>query len=131
MSRQLLNISKDGEAPFISSGWLVWAESPRERAVSSHTSGAGDICWGPLSARAFSSSKYLCSLGIHEAVNAYFDLALMNAYLTTVLGGSVQNNIGLVLHGVMEYDLSLRFLENALAISSKYHGSKSLKVALR
>lgn len=55
----------------------------------------------------------------------------MNAYLTTVLGGSVQNNIGLVLHGVMEYDLSLRFLENALAISSKYHGSKSLKVALR
>lgn len=48
-----------------------------------------------------------------------------------LLGFSVQNNIGLVLHGVMEYDLSLRFLENALAISSKYHGSKSLKVALR
>lgn len=47
------------------------------------------------------------------------------------LGFSLQNNIGLVLHGVMEYDLSLRFLENALAISSKYHGSKSLKVALR
>ncbi|XP_019401109.1 PREDICTED: clustered mitochondria protein homolog isoform X1 [Crocodylus porosus] len=42
----------------------------------------------------------------------------------------LDNNIGLVLHGVMEYDLSLRFLENALAINSKYHGSKSLKVAL-
>jgi len=42
-----------------------------------------------------------------------------------------QNNIGLVLHGVMEYDLSLRFLENALAVSTKYHGPKSLKVALR
>uniref|UniRef100_A0A8C5TRB6 Clustered mitochondria protein homolog n=1 Tax=Malurus cyaneus samueli TaxID=2593467 RepID=A0A8C5TRB6_9PASS len=42
----------------------------------------------------------------------------------------LDNNIGLVLHGVMEYDLSLRFLENALAISSKYHGCKSLKVAL-
>uniref|UniRef100_A0A452TVL0 Clustered mitochondria protein homolog n=1 Tax=Ursus maritimus TaxID=29073 RepID=A0A452TVL0_URSMA len=41
------------------------------------------------------------------------------------------NNIGLVLHGVMEYDLSLRFLENALAVSTKYHGPKSLKVALR
>ncbi|KAL0174508.1 hypothetical protein M9458_030476, partial [Cirrhinus mrigala] len=39
-------------------------------------------------------------------------------------------NIGLVLHGVMEYDLSLRFLENALAINSKYHGPRSLKVAL-
>lgn len=43
----------------------------------------------------------------------------------------LQSNIGLVLHGVMEYDLSLRFLENALAINSKYHGSRSLKVALR
>lgn len=31
-----------------------------------------------------------------------------------------QNNIGLVLHGVMECDLSLRFLENALAVSTKY-----------
>ncbi|KAM8976572.1 clustered mitochondria protein homolog [Pelodytes ibericus] len=42
----------------------------------------------------------------------------------------LDSNIGLVLHGVMEYDLSLRFLENALAVNSKYHGSKSLKVAL-
>lgn len=43
----------------------------------------------------------------------------------------LQSNIGLVLHGVMEYDLSLRFLENALSINTKYHGSRSLKVALR
>ncbi|XP_037123717.1 clustered mitochondria protein homolog isoform X2 [Syngnathus acus] len=42
----------------------------------------------------------------------------------------LDSNIGLVLHSVMEYDLSLRFLENALAINSKYHGSRSLKVAL-
>jgi len=42
-----------------------------------------------------------------------------------------QSNIGLVLHGVMEYDLSLRFLENALTINTKYHGARSLKVALR
>ncbi|KAK7171842.1 hypothetical protein R3I93_004213 [Phoxinus phoxinus] len=42
----------------------------------------------------------------------------------------LDSNIGLVLHGVMEYDLSLRFLENALAINSKYHGTRSLKVAL-
>ncbi|KAF7668862.1 hypothetical protein LDENG_00282870 [Lucifuga dentata] len=42
----------------------------------------------------------------------------------------LDSNIGLVLHGVMEYDLSLRFLENALAISTKYHGPRSLKVAL-
>ncbi|XP_053729327.1 clustered mitochondria protein homolog [Synchiropus splendidus] len=42
----------------------------------------------------------------------------------------LDSNIGLVLHGVMEYDLSLRFLENALTINSKYHGARSLKVAL-
>ncbi|XP_054650977.1 clustered mitochondria protein homolog isoform X3 [Dunckerocampus dactyliophorus] len=42
----------------------------------------------------------------------------------------LDSNIGLVLHGVMEYDLSLRFLENALALNSKYHGVRSLKVAL-
>uniref|UniRef100_A0A672RHS4 Clustered mitochondria protein homolog n=1 Tax=Sinocyclocheilus grahami TaxID=75366 RepID=A0A672RHS4_SINGR len=42
----------------------------------------------------------------------------------------LDSNIGLVLHGVMEYDLSLRFLENALANNSKYHGPRSLKVAL-
>uniref|UniRef100_A0A672ZEN9 Clustered mitochondria protein homolog n=2 Tax=Sphaeramia orbicularis TaxID=375764 RepID=A0A672ZEN9_9TELE len=42
----------------------------------------------------------------------------------------LDSNIGLVLHGVMEYDLSLRFLENALTINTKYHGARSLKVAL-
>ncbi|XP_032368206.1 clustered mitochondria protein homolog isoform X3 [Etheostoma spectabile] len=42
----------------------------------------------------------------------------------------LDSNIGLVLHGVMEYDLSLRFLENALTINTKFHGSRSLKVAL-
>uniref|UniRef100_A0A1A8CJC1 Clustered mitochondria protein homolog n=1 Tax=Nothobranchius kadleci TaxID=1051664 RepID=A0A1A8CJC1_NOTKA len=42
----------------------------------------------------------------------------------------IDSNIGLVLHGVMEYDLSLRFLENALTINTKYHGPRSLKVAL-
>ncbi|XP_051934661.1 clustered mitochondria protein homolog isoform X1 [Hippocampus zosterae] len=42
----------------------------------------------------------------------------------------LDSNIGLVLHSVMEYDLSLRFVENALTINSKYHGPRSLKVAL-
>ncbi|XP_059829435.1 clustered mitochondria protein homolog isoform X2 [Hypanus sabinus] len=42
----------------------------------------------------------------------------------------LDSNIGLVLHGVMEYDLALRFLDSALAINGKYHGTKSLKVAL-
>ncbi|KAM3615340.1 uncharacterized protein V6R79_000642 [Siganus canaliculatus] len=58
-------------------------------------------------------------------------------YLMLVITGEdhpemalLDSNIGLVLHGVMEYDLSLRFLENALTINTKYHGARSLKVAL-
>ncbi|KAL5015908.1 hypothetical protein ScPMuIL_005497 [Solemya velum] len=42
----------------------------------------------------------------------------------------IDSNIGLILHAVEEYDLSLRFLENALMLNSKYHGTKSLKVAM-
>lgn len=69
---------------------------------------------------------HLCGPAVHRVGT------VVSVCLSQCLPGlSVQNNIGLVLHGVMEYDLSLRFLENALAISSKYHGSKSLKVALR
>ena len=41
----------------------------------------------------------------------------------------IDSNIGLILHAVGEYDISLRFLEKALALNIKYHGMKSLKVA--
>lgn len=42
---------------------------------------------------------------------------------------SIQSKIGLILHGVMQCDLALKFLENALALTSKYQGPTSLKVA--
>ncbi|MCI4386369.1 hypothetical protein PGIGA_G00061460 [Pangasianodon gigas] len=41
----------------------------------------------------------------------------------------LDSKIGLVLHGVMQCDLALKFLENALALTSKYQGPTSLKVA--
>ncbi|TKS65350.1 Clustered mitochondria protein -like protein [Collichthys lucidus] len=37
--------------------------------------------------------------------------------------------LGLVLHGLMEYELSQKFLQNALILTSKYHGVMSLKHA--
>ncbi|CAL8265646.1 unnamed protein product [Merluccius merluccius] len=37
--------------------------------------------------------------------------------------------LGLVLHGLMNYDLSLKFLQNALKITLKYNGATSLKYA--
>ncbi|PIK50907.1 putative clustered mitochondria protein-like, partial [Apostichopus japonicus] len=40
------------------------------------------------------------------------------------------SNIGLVLHGVSQFDLSLKFLEKALENNIKFHGPKSLKAAL-
>lgn len=42
---------------------------------------------------------------------------------------SLQSNISLILQSVGEYELSLRFLEHALALNIKYFGEKSLKVA--
>jgi protein TIF31 len=42
----------------------------------------------------------------------------------------IDSNIGLILHAVGEYDISLRFLEKALALNQKFHGVKSLKVAV-
>jgi len=42
----------------------------------------------------------------------------------------IDSNIGLILHAVGEYDISLRFLERALQLNLKYHGAKSLKVAV-
>ncbi|XP_060521182.1 clustered mitochondria protein homolog [Cylas formicarius] len=42
----------------------------------------------------------------------------------------LDSNISLILHAVGEYELSLRFLEKALALNMKYYGAKSLKVAV-
>lgn len=41
-----------------------------------------------------------------------------------------QSNISLILHAVGEYELSLRFLEKALALNIQFYGPKSLKVAV-
>ncbi|KAL8614005.1 hypothetical protein ACOMHN_023240 [Nucella lapillus] len=44
--------------------------------------------------------------------------------------GLIDSNIGLILHAVEEYDLSLRFMENALTLNIRYFGPGSLKVAM-
>ncbi|KAM4726274.1 clustered mitochondria protein homolog [Anableps anableps] len=57
-------------------------------------------------------------------------------YLTLLVIGDdhpqialLDSMLGLVLHGLMENELSLKFLQNALTLTSKYHGEKSLKHA--
>ncbi len=42
----------------------------------------------------------------------------------------IDSNIGLILHAVGEYDLSLKFLERALRLNMQFHGEQSLKVAV-
>lgn len=42
----------------------------------------------------------------------------------------LDSNISLILHAVGEYELSLRFLEKALALNIRFYGPKSLKVAV-
>ncbi|KAM3601450.1 uncharacterized protein V6R79_013123 [Siganus canaliculatus] len=57
-------------------------------------------------------------------------------YLTLLVIGEdhphialLDSMLGLVLHGLVECDLSLKFLQNALTLTSKYHGANSLKCA--
>ncbi|KAG7224622.1 hypothetical protein INR49_011375 [Caranx melampygus] len=57
-------------------------------------------------------------------------------YLTLLVSGEdhpqvalLDSMLGLVLHGLMEYELSLRFLQNALNLTSKYRGVTSLRNA--
>uniref|UniRef100_A0A6Q2YP14 Clu domain-containing protein n=1 Tax=Esox lucius TaxID=8010 RepID=A0A6Q2YP14_ESOLU len=57
-------------------------------------------------------------------------------YLTLLVNGEDHPQValldcmlGLVLYGLLDYDLSLKFLLNALTLSSKYHGPASLKCA--
>ncbi|KAG9510082.1 Clustered mitochondria protein-like protein, partial [Fragariocoptes setiger] len=42
----------------------------------------------------------------------------------------LDSNIGLILHAVCEYDLSYRFLKNALKLNLKFYGQMSMKVAV-
>ena len=42
----------------------------------------------------------------------------------------IDSNIGLILHAVGEYEPSLKFLEKALDLNIRFHGAKSLKVAV-
>nr|XP_006816525.1 PREDICTED: LOW QUALITY PROTEIN: clustered mitochondria protein homolog [Saccoglossus kowalevskii] len=58
-------------------------------------------------------------------------------YLALLLHGEshpevalIDSNIGLVLQGVEEYDLSLKFLQKALENNIKFHGHMSMKTAL-
>jgi len=80
-------------------------------------------------------------LALYCFANNQVSSALKLMYRTRYLGllchgeshpeiGLIDSNIGLILHAVEEYDLSLRFLENALKLYQKYYGQKSLKVAM-
>ncbi|KAJ8919802.1 hypothetical protein NQ315_006331 [Exocentrus adspersus] len=71
----------------------------------------------------------------NSQVSTALKLLYRARYLAVVVCGgessrSRLSNISLILHAVGEYELSLRFLEKALALNIKYYGAKSLKVAV-
>ncbi|CAG2201098.1 CLU1 [Mytilus edulis] len=83
----------------------------------------------------------MAHLALYCFANSQVSIALRLMYETRYLAllchgdnhpevALIDSNIGLILHAAEEYDLSLRFLENALQINSKFHGAKSLKVAM-
>ncbi|KAI5694575.1 hypothetical protein M8J75_001417 [Diaphorina citri] len=69
-------------------------------------------------------ARYLATLICGEN---HPEIALLDSNISLILHAS---NISLILHAVGEYELSLRFLEKALALNVQYYGSKSLKVAV-
>ncbi|XP_022252405.1 clustered mitochondria protein homolog [Limulus polyphemus] len=73
----------------------------------------------------------------NSQVSTALKLLYRSRYLALLICGEnhpeiamLDSNIGLVLHAIGEYDLSLSFLQNALKLNSKYYGNKSLKVAI-
>ncbi|KAJ8927906.1 hypothetical protein NQ314_019536 [Rhamnusium bicolor] len=73
----------------------------------------------------------------NSQVSTALKLLYRARYLAVIVCGEnhpevalLDSNISLILHAVGEYDLSLRFLEKALALNIKYYGAKSLKVAV-
>lgn len=73
----------------------------------------------------FVSSQLFMVLSLLYCVCYFMLLVFGEDYFEMVL---LDNNIGLVLYGVMEYDLLLCFLENVLVVSIKYYGFKVFKV---
>ncbi|KAJ8969721.1 hypothetical protein NQ317_006110 [Molorchus minor] len=73
----------------------------------------------------------------NSQVSTALKLLYRARYLAVIVCGEnhpevalLDSNISLILHAVGEYELSLRFLEKALALNIKYYGAKSLKVAV-
>ncbi|XP_018580277.1 clustered mitochondria protein homolog isoform X3 [Anoplophora glabripennis] len=73
----------------------------------------------------------------NSQVSTSLKLLYRARYLAVIVCGEnhpevalLDSNISLILHAVGEYELSLRFLEKALALNIKYYGAKSLKVAV-
>lgn len=73
----------------------------------------------------------------NSQVSTALKLLYRARYLALIVAGEnhpevalLDSNISLILHAVGEYELSLRFLEKALALNIKYFGAKSLKVAV-
>lgn len=72
-----------------------------------------------------------------QQVSTALRLLYRARYLLLLLGADshpemalVDSNIGLILHAVGQYGLSLQFLEAALALNVQFHGARSLKAAV-
>ncbi|XP_063595519.1 clustered mitochondria protein homolog [Penaeus indicus] len=73
----------------------------------------------------------------NQQVSVALKLLYRARYLLLLIHGEihpevslVDSNIGLILHAVGQYSLSLQFLEKSLELNCKFFGDKSLKVAL-
>ncbi len=83
----------------------------------------------------FHKGEPLVKWDFEKIPKCFRSIRLCSRYLCLLMSGElhpevalIDSNIGLILHAVGEYDLSLRFLEKALKLNVRFHGEQSLKV---
>ncbi|ROT81544.1 hypothetical protein C7M84_025309 [Penaeus vannamei] len=75
------------------------------------------------------AAEFLVSVALKLLYRARYLLLLIHGEVHPEVS-LVDSNIGLILHAVGQYSLSLQFLEKSLELNCKFFGDKSLKVAL-
>ena len=88
------------------------------------------LLFGPIGSLTFSCLFFMFILFFAYSLFCFILFFSSNRLYLHIFSFGSQSNIGLILHAVGEYDLSLRFLEKSLKLNCKYYGGRSLKVAV-
>ena len=83
-----------------------------------------------LALYAFANQQVSVSLKLLYHAKRYLLLLLLHGETHPEVALLLDANIGLILHAVGQYSLSLHFLDKSLELNKRFYGEQSLKVAL-